>query len=158
MEAAQRIIGLDPGLRYCGWGVIEKSGHHLRFIACGRVCPKSDGQMAARLLQLYQELVAVMNEFEPSHAAVEQIFMNKNPDSTLKLGQARGVALLSAANLGIPVAEYATRTIKQAVVGTGRADKNQVELMVKRLLPQANPKDSDAADALATAICHAHYQ
>ncbi|MFK7865940.1 MAG: crossover junction endodeoxyribonuclease RuvC [Alphaproteobacteria bacterium] len=157
-SSTQRIIGLDPGLRHCGWGVIEQSGNHLRFIACGRVNPQIEGEMAERLQDLYLKLTEIFNEYQPDKAAVEQVFQNKNPESTLKLGHARGVVLLSASLRGIRVSEYATRSVKKALVGTGAAEKSQVEAMVRILLPQSNPQDADAADALAVAICDSHHQ
>lgn len=153
-----RIIGLDPGLRHCGWGIIDRVGNHLIYIASGRINPIIQDEMAGRLLDLHQKLVKVFEEFQPEMAAVEQTFQNKNPDSTIKLGHARGVILLTASLSGLSVAEYSARTIKQAVVGNGAAAKTQVEAMVRILLPLSNPKDADAADALAVAICHSHHQ
>ncbi len=152
-----RIIGLDPGLRHCGWGVIEAQGNHMRFIACGRVNPIKEGALSSRLIDLHNQLETVFEDYQPDQAAVEATFLNKNPETTLKLGQARGAILLTAAIKGLLVHEYAARTVKQAVVGTGAAEKSQVEAMVKIILPSANPNDPDAADALAVAICHAHH-
>ncbi len=155
---SHRILGLDPGLRHCGWGIIEKSGQHLKYIASGTVHPIVEGELPARLLDLHLKLKEVIEEFNPDMAAVEIIFQNKNPESTLKLGHARGVVVLTAALSHIHVFEYSAKTIKQAVTGTGGAAKEQVQAMVKVLLPLATPKGADAADALAVAICHSHHQ
>lgn len=152
-----RIIGLDPGLRHTGWGVIEAEGSRLAFVACGTINPPSDDALAARLCRLHDDLVAVIEEFRPDESAVEETFLNKNPGSTLKLGHARGVVMLAPARLGLLVEEYASKTVKQAVVGTGAASKDQIGVMVRMLLPGSNPPSEDAADALAVAICHAHH-
>jgi len=151
-----RLLGLDPGLRHTGWGVIEVDGVHLRYLADGAV--DSDGRLdlARRLVQLHDGLAAVLAAWRPDEAAVEETFVNKNPASTLKLGVARGVVLLAPAERGIPVFEYATNLVKKSVVGVGHADKAQVQMMVKRLLPGA-ASGADACDALAVAICHAHH-
>ncbi len=152
-----RLLGLDPGLRATGWGVIDADGNRLRHVAHGTVLTDDDRSLAARLLQLHDGLRAIIAEYRPEAAAVEEIFVNRNASSTLKLGQARGVVLLAPALAGISVCGYATNLIKKTVVGTGHADKKQVAWMVSRLLPGSAPAGSDAADALAVAICHAHH-
>ncbi len=150
------ILGIDPGLRTTGWGVIDQQGSRLRHLGHGVVKSDSADDLAQRLVQLHDGLTLVLREWQPNACAVEETFVNKNPGSTLKLGQARGVALLVPALLGVPVFEYAPNHIKKAVVGVGHADKTQVHAMVSRLLPGAKSASSDAADALAVAICHAH--
>jgi crossover junction endodeoxyribonuclease RuvC len=152
-----RLIGFDPGLRHTGWGVIEAQGNRLAYIADGTIRAAADQDLAARLRDLYDGLVAVLREFEPHEAAVEETFVNRNPESTLKLGQARGVVLLAPALFGIPVAEYSANRVKKSVVGAGHAAKEQVQMMVSRLLPGCSISSPDAADALAVAICHAHF-
>jgi crossover junction endodeoxyribonuclease RuvC len=151
-----RIIGLDPGLRATGWGIIHAEGNRLSHVAHGIIRSNPDDELAYRLRSLHDALMELLQEWQPQAAAVEETFVNKNPASTLKLGQARGVVLLAPAQAGLPVAEYAATEVKKAVVGTGRADKDQVHAMVKRLLPGCNVTGTDAADALAVAICHAH--
>ena len=153
-----RIIGIDPGLRRTGWGVIETEGNRLIFIGCGSVEPPDDLPLASRLLAIHEGLAAVLGDFRPVEAAVEQTFVNKDGVATLKLGQARGVAMLAPAMFGISVAEYAPNQVKKTVVGAGHADKNQIAVMLKILLPKAEPKSADAADALAIAITHAHHR
>ena len=153
-----RIIGIDPGLRRTGWGVIETEGNRLVFIGCGSVEPPDDVPLASRLLAIHEGLAAVLGDFRPAEAAVEQTFVNKDGVATLKLGQARGVAMLAPAMFGISVAEYAPNQVKKTVVGAGHADKNQNAVMLKILLPKAEPKSPDAADALAIAITHAHHR
>ena len=153
-----RIIGIDPGLRRTGWGVIETEGNRLVFIGCGSVEPPDDQPLASRLLAIHEGLAAVLGDFRPAEAAVEQTFVNKDGVATLKLGQARGVAMLAPAMFGISVAEYAPNQVKKTVVGAGHADKNQIAVMLKILLPKAEPKSPDAADALAIAITHAHHR
>jgi crossover junction endodeoxyribonuclease RuvC len=150
------LLGLDPGLQSTGWGVIEAQGNRLRHVANGQVVSRADDPLAARLAQIYEALEAVIAQHRPQAAAVEETFVNKNPQSTLKLGQARGVVLLAAARYGIAVGEYAPTVIKKAIVGTGGAEKEQVRAMVSRLLPGTNIVGSDAADALAIAVAHAH--
>jgi crossover junction endodeoxyribonuclease RuvC len=150
------LIGLDPGLQTTGWGVIEAQGNRLRHIANGAVKSRATEALADRLLALHDGLMAVIAAHAPDGAAVEEVFVNTNPQSTLKLGQARGVVLLVAARSGLPVAEYATRLVKKAVVGVGNADKRQIRAMVERLLPGCKVAGEDAADALAVAITHAH--
>lgn len=154
-----RILGLDPGLRHTGWGIIETKGNELRHIANGVITPKvtKDTSLAVRLNLLYDGLCGLISEWVPEAAAVEEVFMNKNPLSTLKLGSARGVVLLAPARAGLEVAEYPANLVKKSVVGTGHADKEQVMMMVKMLLPKAEVRSEDAADALAVAICHAHH-
>src|SRR5215468_8703061 len=152
-----RLIGLDPGLRHTGWGVIEVSGSRLRYVADGAVHSDGNRSLAERLVQLHEGLSGVIAAFKPDAAAVEETFVNKNPASTLKLGLARGIALLVPALAGLPVAEYPANLIKKSVVGVGHAAKEQVQVMVRHLLPGAMSTSADAADALAVAICHAHH-
>ncbi|WP_420961305.1 crossover junction endodeoxyribonuclease RuvC [Brucella sp. IR073] len=156
MKEAIRIIGIDPGLRRTGWGVVETLGNSLRFVAAGTV--KSDEKMdlASRLCQLHEGLAAVLHQYMPHEAAVEHTFVNKDASATLKLGQARGIAMLAPAQAGLRVAEYAPNAVKKAVIGVGHGEKQQIHMMVKVLMPKADFDSSDAADALAIAICHAH--
>ncbi|WP_199555078.1 crossover junction endodeoxyribonuclease RuvC [Sandaracinobacteroides hominis] len=149
-----RIIGLDPSLSRTGWGLIEAEGNRLVHVAHGAIATKAGEPLTARLGVLHAALCAVLAAHGPQEAAVEEVFVNKNPQSTLKLGQARGVVLLAVAHL--PVAEHATRLVKKAIVGTGAAEKAQVMAMVQRLLPGCGPLGEDEADALAVAIAHAH--
>lgn len=158
MQPAIRILGVDPGLRLTGWGIIELCGSKLTWIAHGVVKPEADAPMAERLAQVGSGLRAVIVAHEPHESAVEETFVNMNPKSTLLLGQARGVALATLASAGLSVAEFAARKVKQTVVGTGAADKTQVAFMVRRLLPKAGEVSADAADALAVAICGAHHR
>jgi crossover junction endodeoxyribonuclease RuvC len=156
-----RVVGLDPGLRHTGWGIIEVRGNRLVHVGDGVVHAAADAPLAVRLVALFRQLGAVLDRFRPDEAAVEESFVNKNAASTLKLGLARGVVLLVPAERGLPVAEYSANLIKKAVVGVGHADKSQVQMMVRQLLPgcaggKPAPR-ADAADALAVAICHAHY-
>jgi crossover junction endodeoxyribonuclease RuvC len=153
-----RILGIDPGLRRTGWGVVESDGNRLVFVGCGSVEPPDGLPLASRLLAIHEGLAAVLGEFKPTEAAVEQTFVNKDGVATLKLGQARGVAMLAPALFGISVAEYAPNQVKKTVVGAGHADKSQVMVMLKILLPKAEPPSADAADALAIAITHAHHR
>ncbi|WGD28696.1 crossover junction endodeoxyribonuclease RuvC [Ancylobacter sp. WKF20] len=153
-----RILGLDPGLRRTGWGVIEAVGTRLVFVACGTVMPPEEGELANRLAYLHTELANVLRAFAPDEAAVEETFVNMNPASTLKLGQARGVVMVTPALAGVPVAEYAALLVKKTVVGAGRADKAQIRMMMKVLLPQADFETDDAADALAVAVTHAQHR
>ena len=150
------ILGLDPSLTCTGWGLVAKSGNRLTHIANGQVRTDPAASLADRLVTLDRELTDVILRHRPDQAAVEEVFVNKNPQSTLKLGQARGVCLLAAARAGMPVHEYATRLVKKAVVGTGGAEKVQVQAMLRVLLPGAKVAGADAADALAVAIAHAH--
>ncbi|MEE9428699.1 MAG: crossover junction endodeoxyribonuclease RuvC [Paracoccaceae bacterium] len=151
-----RILGIDPGLRNMGWGVIDVEGSRLSHVANG-ICKSEGRDLAKRLLSLFDQLSQVTSQYQPDTAAVEQTFVNKDGAGTLKLGQARGVAMLVPARLGITVGEYAPNTVKKAVVGVGHADKRQVEHMVRLQLPGADIAGADAADALAIAICHAHH-
>jgi len=151
-----RLIGLDPGLRHTGWGVIDVAGNRLRHVADGVVHTHQQLSLAERLVELFRQLNTVLDRFAPEAAAVEETFVNKNPSSTLRLGMARGVVLLAPAERGLPVFEYATNLVKKSIVGVGHADKAQVQMMVRRLLPGA-VADEDASDALAVAICHAHH-
>jgi crossover junction endodeoxyribonuclease RuvC len=150
------ILGLDPSLSCTGWGIIARSGNRLSHIANGQIATDPKAPLAERLVMLDRELTDMILTHRPDQAAVEEVFVNKNPQSTLKLGQARGVCLLAAAKAGLPVAEYATRLVKKAIVGTGGAEKAQVQAMLKVLLPGVKLAGADAADALAVAICHAH--
>ena len=150
------IIGLDPGLGTTGWGIVAKSGSRLSHVANGQVKTDPKAPLAERLVTLDRELTDVILAHRPDTSAVEEVFVNTNPQSTLKLGQARGVCLLALARAGLPVAEYATRLVKKALVGTGGADKAQVQAMLRVLLPGVKLAGADAADALAVAICHAH--
>jgi crossover junction endodeoxyribonuclease RuvC len=154
--AGMIVLGLDPGLAATGWGVIIAEGNRLRHVAHGTVKTKTGKPLADRLLVLYEGLEAIIAAHGCGSAAVEEVFVNTNPQSTLKLGQARGVVMLAAARGGLPVSEYATRLVKKAIVGVGSADKAQVHAMVERLLPGTKVTGSDAADALAVAITHAH--
>jgi crossover junction endodeoxyribonuclease RuvC len=151
------VLGLDPGLGCTGWGVIAADGNRLSHVANGQIRTDPKAALPARLLGLHAALAEVLAAHRPDAAAVEEVFVNDNPQSTLKLGQARGIVLLAAAGLGIAVGEYAPRLVKKAVVGTGGADKAQVHAMVARLLPGAKIAGADAADALAVAITHAHH-
>ena len=151
------IIGLDPGLGCTGWGVITAEGNRLSHVANGQVRTDAKAELPARLVALHGALLGILAMHLPQAAAVEEVFVNDNPQSTLKLGQARGVVLLAAASLGIAVGEYAPRLVKKAVVGTGGAEKAQVHAMVGRLLPGVKIAGADAADALAVAITHAHH-
>lgn len=151
-----RVLGIDPGLRNLGWGVIEVEGSRLSHVANG-VCHSVGEDLAVRLLSLHTQLSAIFTTYAPDTAAIEQTFVNKDAVATLKLGQARGVALLVPAQFGLPIGEYAPNKVKKTVVGVGHAAKQQVEHMVKMQLPGAVINGPDAADALAIAICHAHY-
>jgi len=152
-----RLIGLDPGLRLTGWGVIDVDGNRLRHVAHGVIKVSIEGSLAARLSELFEAIAAVVAEQKPAEAAVEETFVNVNPGSTLKLGQARGVVMLAPARAGLPVFEYAANLVKKSVTGAGHADKRQIAMMVGRLLPGVEAT-ADAADALAVAICHAHHR
>jgi crossover junction endodeoxyribonuclease RuvC len=150
-------LGLDPGLRHTGWGIVEADGNRLRHIANGSVSPDPSLPMAARLAVLHDAIIEIIAAHAPDSAAVEETFMSRNAASALKLGQARGVVLLAPARAGLPVAEYSANTIKKSVVGVGHAEKRQIDMMVRMLLPGCDPAGPDAADALAVAICHAHH-
>jgi crossover junction endodeoxyribonuclease RuvC len=151
-----RLLGVDPGLRFTGWGVVDMEGNRLRHVANG-VIKSGNGELAVRLMRLHKGLQEVVATHCPEGAAVEETFVNRDGQSTLKLGQARGVALLVPALAGIPVSEYAANSVKKSVVGYGHADKTQIGHMIGVLLPGAIVDSPDAADALAVAICHAHH-
>jgi crossover junction endodeoxyribonuclease RuvC len=153
-----RIVGIDPGLRRTGWGVVEFAGNRLGFLACGSVTTRDDDALAARLLTIYDGLMRIFDEFRPDEAAVEATFVNKDAKATLKLGQARGIAMVVPAKAGVPVAEYAPNLVKKSIVGAGHGDKAQVRMMIGVLLPRADPSSDDAADALAIAVTHAHHR
>jgi crossover junction endodeoxyribonuclease RuvC len=153
---AIRIIGIDPGLRRTGWGVIDTDGVRLAFVSCGSVVSDDSEDLGLRLRQIFDGLSEVLARLKPQEAAIEQTFVNRDATATLKLGQARGIALLVPALLGIEIAEYAPNAVKKTVIGAGHGDKVQIRAMVKCLLPRAAPDSADAADALAIAITHAH--
>ncbi len=153
-----RIIGLDPGLRHTGWGVVDVAGNALRHVADGALHSDGESSLAERLCQLHDALVTVLDTWRPDEAAVEETFVNRNPSSTLKLGMARAVALLVPARRGLSVTEYPTNLVKKSVVGAGHADKAQVQMMMRVLLPGCTINSADAADALAVAVCHAHHR
>ena len=154
--AGIRIIGIDPGLRRTGWGVIDSDGVRLGYVACGCIVSDDAESLAMRLRQIFDGLQEVLARLAPAEAAIEQTFVNRDGAATLKLGQARGIALLVPALLGLRIAEYAPNAVKKTVVGAGHCDKSQIRAMVKCLLPRAAPDSADAADALAIAITHAH--
>lgn len=153
-EKGMRIIGLDPSLSSTGWGVIEVENNRMRYVADGFIKTDPKMPMPERLVHIHRTLNEVIETYKPQEAAIEQVFLNENPKSTIKLGMARGVVILAPALYGIPVTEYEPTLIKKAVVGVGRAEKAQVEMMVKVLLPGCKPKNNDSSDALAMAICH----
>jgi crossover junction endodeoxyribonuclease RuvC len=153
-----RLLGIDPGLRFTGWGLLEAEGNRLHYLADGVIATDGEASVPERLRTLHEALLALLADTHPDEAAVEETYVNRNGTATLKLGYARGVALLAPALAGIPVAEYGAKAIKLAVVGTGGAAKAQVQDMVRRLLPGAKLRRADAADALAVAICHAHHR
>jgi crossover junction endodeoxyribonuclease RuvC len=155
---AIRILGIDPGLRNTGWGVIEVVGARLGYVACGSIHTDAAATLAERLALIHRALARLVEVERPAEAAVEETFVNRDPQSTLKLGQARGVALAALALQGLPVAEYAANLIKKTVVGVGHAEKAQVAMMVRMLLPSSQVRSPDAADALAVAICHAQHR
>ncbi len=156
--AGVRILGIDPGLRHTGWGVIETEGSRLAFVACGAIHTETGVSLAERLRLLHEGLAAVIAAHEPDEAAVEETFVNRDPQSALKLGHARAIALVVPALAGLEVAEYAANLVKKTVVGAGHAEKGQVSMMVKVLLPRSEALTADAADALAVAICHAQHR
>jgi len=153
-----RIIGIDPGLRRTGWGLIEVEGNRLIYVACGSVATSDKVSLAERLVAIHDGLAKVIEEFAPDESAVEATFVNKDANATLKLGQARGVAMLIPARAGIAVAEYAPNLVKKTIVGAGHCEKEQIRLMLRVLLPKADPQTHDAADALAIAVTHAHHR
>lgn len=152
-----RLLGLDPGLQKTGWGIVESRGTRLTHVANGVVTSTQKYSLAERLVELHDGLSEVLADWQPHSCAVEETFVNKNPTSTLKLGQARGIALLVPSMAGLPVAEYTPNHVKKSVVGVGHAAKEQVDAMVQVLLPGIKINGPDAADALAVAICHAHH-
>jgi len=156
MSSPRRIIGLDPGLQRTGWGVIVAEGNRLSHIANGVIQTMAKAPIPERLTEIDAGISAVISEFHPDEAAVEETFLNRNPGTTLKLGLARGVVLLTPARAGLPVSEYAAKEVKKSLVGYGSADKTQVAAMASRLLPGVEFANEDAADAIAVAICHAH--
>jgi len=158
MRETIRILGIDPGLRRTGWGVIDVTGNRLVFIACGSVETSEHTALAERLVAVHDGLTQIVEKFLPHEAAVEATFVNKDPASALKLGQARGVALLVPGRAGLSVAEYAPNVVKKSIVGAGHGDKAQVRMMIGVLLPRADPRSEDAADALAVAVTHAHHR
>lgn len=158
MSEAVRIIGIDPGLRRTGWGVIDHAGSRLSFVACGVLMIAADVALSERLRAIHDGLRDLITLHLPQEAAIEATFVNVNPESTLKLGQARGVALLVPALAGLQVGEYAANLVKKTVVGSGHADKTQIRRMIEILLPTAKVTSADAADALAIAITHAHHR
>ena len=153
-----RILGIDPGLRRTGWGLIDVDGNRLIHVACGSVATSDKAALAARLVELHDGLARVMEQFSPQEAAVEATFVNKDATATLKLGQARGIAMLIPARAGIAVAEYAPNLVKKTIIGAGHGEKEQIRAMLRVLLPKADPPSHDAADALAIAVCHAHHR
>ncbi len=153
-----RILGIDPGLRRTGWGLIEAEGNRLIHVACGSLETRDRAPLSQRLLTIHDGLIAVIERYLPQEAAVEATFVNANAVATLKLGQARGIAMLVPARAGLSVAEYAPNLVKKSIVGAGHGDKRQVRMMISVLLPKAAPQSDDAADALAIAVCHAHHR
>src|SRR5258705_9129731 len=153
-----RILGIDPGLRHTGWGMIAIDGNRLSFLACGSVATDDKAALALRLLAIHDGLRQVVEAHAPDEAAVEATFVNKDAVATLKLGQARGIAMLVPALAGVPVSEYAPNLVKKTIVGAGHCEKAQIRMMVGILLPKADPASDDAADALAIAVCHAHHR
>jgi crossover junction endodeoxyribonuclease RuvC len=158
MSRPIRILGIDPGLRRTGWGVVEIAGNRLGFVGCGSVLTDDRAALAARLLTIHDGLMRILDQYRPDEAAVEATFVNKDASATLKLGQARGIAMVVPAKAGVPVAEYAPNLVKKSIVGAGHGDKAQVRMMIGVLLPKADPASDDAADALAVAVTHAHHR
>ena len=156
-QAGMRILGIDPGSRITGYGVIAVSGHHLGFVACGTIRTAQENDFSRRLLTIFQDLSEVIQAHEPEVAAIEDMFVDRNPRSALKLGQARGAAVVAALHKGLSVYDYPARVVKQSVAGYGQAEKGQVQQMVRTLLGLSAVPSKDAADALAVAICHAHH-
>ena len=156
MTRASRVIGFDPGLRVTGWGIVDMRGSRLSHVANGELKPDPGAETADRLAEIFAGVTQVIRQYGPDMAAVEETFVNRSPGAALKLGMARGAALAAAAGAGLPVTEYAPRSVKKALVGAGGADKAQVQYMVAILLPGCNPAGPDAADALAVAVAHAH--
>ena len=158
MRDAIRILGIDPGLRRTGWGVIDIAGNRLTYVACGSLATDDRADVATRLVAIHDGLISVIEQFQPAEAAVEATFVNKDASATLKLGQARGVALLVPARTGLAVHEYAPNLVKKTIVGAGHSEKAQIRTMIAVLLPKADPSSEDAADALAIAVTHAHHR
>jgi crossover junction endodeoxyribonuclease RuvC len=158
MRPPIRILGIDPGLRRTGWGLIACQGNRLIYLACGSVDTNERADLSTRLLAIHDGLARVIEDHKPDEAAVEATFVNKDANATLKLGQARGVAMLIPARAGLPVAEYAPNLVKKTIVGAGHAEKTQIRMMIGVLLPKADPQTEDAADALAIAVTHAHHR
>src|SRR5436190_5586167 len=158
MRRPIRILGIDPGLRHTGWGLIEADGNALVFLACGSVETSERAALSVRLLTIHDGLARIVDEFRPDEAAVEATFVNRDATATLKLGQARGIAMLIPAKAGVLVAEYAPNLVKKTIVGAGHAEKAQIRMMIGVLLPKADPQSEDAADALAIAVTHAHHR
>ncbi len=155
MTGAIRLLGIDPGLNRCGWGMVLSEGQRLAFLGCGVIRPPAQAPLSVRLCALVDGLEQAIARFRPDAAAMEETFVNSNPRAALILGQARGAAFIAPARAGLEVAEYSPATIKKALTGAGRADKNQIQAMVRRLLPAATDLTADSADALAVALCHA---
>src|SRR4051812_10154710 len=153
-----RILGIDPGLRRTGWGMVVIDGNRLSYVACGSLATDGKAALAARLLSIHDGLRQVVSDHSPHEAAVEATFVSKDGSATLKLGQARGIAMLVPAIAGLPVAEYAPNLVKKTIVGAGHCEKAQIRMMIGVLLPKASPQSDDAADALAIAVCHAHHR
>jgi crossover junction endodeoxyribonuclease RuvC len=153
-----RILGIDPGLRRTGWGLIESDGNRLIYVACGSLETSDRAELGTRLLAIHDGLITVIEQYQPHEAAVEATFVNNNAAATLKLGQARGIAMLVPARAGLTIAEYAPNVVKKTVVGAGHGEKAQIRMMIGVLLPKADPQSEDAADALAIAVCHAHHR
>jgi crossover junction endodeoxyribonuclease RuvC len=153
-----RILGIDPGLRRTGWGLVEADGNRLIYVACGSLETSERAALGDRLVVIYDGLAQVIEQYRPHEAAVENTFVNANAVATLKLGQARGIAMLVPAKAGLVVAEYAPNVVKKTVVGAGHGEKAQIRMMIGVLLPKADPQSEDAADALAIAVCHAHHR
>jgi crossover junction endodeoxyribonuclease RuvC len=158
MRRLIRILGIDPGLRRTGWGLIESDGNRLLYVACGSLETSERAELCDRLVAIHVGLKKVIDDFAPDEAAVEHTFVNTNAAATLKLGQARGIAMLVPAQAGLAVAEYAPNVVKKSVVGAGHGDKGQIRMMIGVLLPKADPQSEDAADALAIAVTHAHHR
>jgi crossover junction endodeoxyribonuclease RuvC len=158
MTRTIRILGIDPGLRRTGWGMVEIAGNRLGFLGCGSVTTNNQEPLAVRLLVIHDGLMRILDEFRPDEAAVEATFVNKDAKATLKLGQARGIAMVVPAKAGMPVCEYAPNLVKKSIVGAGHGDKAQIRMMIGVLLPKADPSSDDAADALAIAVTHAHHR
>ena len=154
----QRIIGIDPGLTKTGVGIIDVCGNSLNFVFCDTIYTNSDQKISTRLQHLHNSLLQIIQLYKPQYASIEETFVNKNPISSLKLGHARGALILTMAVCGLEISEYSATSIKKTIVGVGRAEKHQIEAMVKILLPKANFSNEDEADALAIAICHHHHQ